>query len=251
MLLVGHGTLPEYREDGDAIEVQVNLGKSIGKLKDNFIIIEIEEDDRNVAYQIASQELDRFLRHLTLSQEVLFTYTPMIFESEKGDLHPIPRYVEFSRVTAYNLERMKENIELVQGFLYLSDPKLDKSLQYFEQAILLNRERSRIAPVLSRNHSRIVSSIFLNLWKALSVVVGDPSVDSDYQKRYKSLGFNYEYFKTKIEWIRKRRNDYDVAHYSISEQEIGEINENYGKAQRIVIEVLQRYREVLLDSSRS
>ncbi len=173
----------------------------------------------------------------------------MIFESENGDLYPVPRNIELAYVTAYNLERMKRNIELAQEFLSLSDLKLDKAIQYFEQAIMLNKERSKIAPIFSRNHSQIVSSIFLNLWKALSVVVGDPSVDSDYQKRYKTLGFDYDYFKTKIEWIRELRNDYDVAHYSISEQEIEEIKDNFGKAQKIDVEVLQRYREVLLVTS--
>ena len=55
LLRVGHGSLPEYRKDSEAIDVDVNLGKSKGKLKDNFIKLEIESDDPGIAYQIVSQ----------------------------------------------------------------------------------------------------------------------------------------------------------------------------------------------------
>ena len=191
------------------------------------------------------------MKHLTLYQGVLFTFNPLIFESENGDLFPIPRYIELTNVVAYNIEKMQGDIEQAQENLQIANPKLEKSLQYLEQSILLNKERSRIAPFLSRNHSQLVSSIFMNLWKALSIIVGDPSVDPDYQSRYKTLDFDYEYFQGKIEWIRNLRNDYDVAHYSLSEQEIEEINGNFGKAQKIVVEVLQRYRDKLLRDDES
>jgi tetratricopeptide (TPR) repeat protein len=240
--------MPEYRKDEDAIDINIKLGKSSGRMKDNFITLEIEESNPDDAYRIASQELDNFLKHLTLSQGVSFSYTPLFFESENGDLFPVPKYVEFMKVTAYNIEKLKKNILDAQEFLRLNDPKLDKALQYLEQAIILNNEQNNIAPIFSRNHGQIVTSIFLNLWKSISIVVGDPSIDSDYQSRYKKLGFDYEYFQTKIEWIRELRNNYDVAHYSISEEEIEQIKENYGKAQNIVVEVLQRYREVLMAS---
>jgi hypothetical protein len=95
----------------------------------------------------------------------------------------------------------------------------------------------------------LIASVFLNLWKAISVIVGDPNEDSDYQRRYKKLNLDYGFFKTKIEKIRYLRNTCDVAHYSLTEESLKEIEVNFGEADSTVTEVLRRYREYLLNQS--
>ena len=173
----------------------------------------------------------------------IFTYTPLILEGEGEKIYPMPKYVHLMTVTTYNLKKLEEDIVEAASFHNLSDPQLDRALQYYELALLLFERREMIAPVLSRQHAHLISVVFLYFWKAISAVVGDPSKDSDYQKRYRSLGFDYDYFKTKIEMIRKLRNDYDVAHYSLDENRIKEVDSNFKQAAKVVVEVVQKYRE--------
>lgn len=95
----------------------------------------------------------------------------------------------------------------------------------------------------------LISAVFLNLWKAVSTIVGDPSHDRDYQKRYKKFGFDYQFFTSKIQLLNKLRNSYDVAHYSLDENLLKEVDANVGEAQNIAAEVLRKYREHIRNKS--
>jgi hypothetical protein len=70
----------------------------------------------------------------------------------------------------------------------------------------------------------------------------------DHQSRYKRFGLSYEYFVEKIKKLNDFRNDYDVAHYSIVEDRLEEVEAAFGEASSIVSEVLQQYRDHLLET---
>lgn len=242
---VGYGTLPQYRMDDQAINLMFSIGKCNIQLHDNYGFVKVEADSPNEAYELATKTLDRLLRHLSLSNGILFSFQPLIFESEDSKLYPVPKYLQLTRLTMYNLESLTSQIQEAARLSALEDEKLLKAIEYFEQALLLFQHRDKIADVLSRHHALLIAAAFLNLWKAVSVIVGDPNVDSDYQSRYRTLGFDYDFFQNKIEKVRELRNNYDVAHYSLDPQDIKQVEENFGAAQKIAMDVLQQYRSRL------
>ena len=248
MIRVGWGSLPEFRADNEAIKRSFRLGDTQARLNDNFLFIELEADSEREAYTRAAHEVDTFLKNLSLNQGGLFTARPLIIEAEDGRTFPVPKYSSLGTVTVYNLDQLSRNIDEALKYQRLSDQRLERAVRYWSHARFLFGKRMEIANPLSEHHTLLISSIFLNLWKAVSIVVGDPSKseDSDYQSRYRKLGFDYEFFRTKIEKIRELRNNYDVAHYSMSEEAIQEIESNFGEADNTVSEVLKRYRDYLL-----
>lgn len=245
MTKVGYGALSQYRNEKDAINIKLNLGKIKANLKDNFIIMELEANTQGEAYNCAILTLDQFLQHLSLSTKRLFSYKPLLIEGEKDKIYPVPKYITISSVTMYNLKHLSYEIENTAKLFQLSDPLLDKSLQYYEHAHFLFENRMKWANFDSRHFKYFIAAAFLNLWKAITTVIGDPSVDSDYQSRYKLLGLDYKFFKLKIEDLRKLRNEYDVAHYNISFKSIDKIEKNFGKAKDITENILLAYRKYL------
>lgn len=246
MTRVGYGSLPEYRKENQAINLSLNLGDVQISLRDNFAFADVEASSASEAYEKAAQTINRFLQHLSLSQGRLFTFQPLINESDDGKVFPVPTYKQIASVTVYDLKRLRNDVEQTQNYYHLSDQRLERALLYFAHAHLLFERRMEIAPPLSEHYTLLIASVFLHLWKAISVIVGDPSKDTDYQSRYKQFGLDYEFFKSRIEKIRNLRNNYDVAHYSLTEESIKEIEANFGEADQIVAEVLRRYREYLL-----
>lgn len=248
---VGYGYLPEYRTEEEGIDFSFALGNSQIHLHDNFAFVETEADTSREAYNQATKEIGKFLQHLSVSHGGLFTYRPLIIESDDGKLFPVPEYGTMGTVTIYNLERLLQDITDAQRYHNLSDQRLERALGYLGHARFLFAKRIQIANPFSEHFTMLIASIFLNLWKAASAIVGDPSKpeDSDYRQRYKKLGFDDEYFNTRIEKIRKLRNDYDVAHYTLADERINDIEKNFGEAEGIATEILKRYREFLLNAS--
>lgn len=110
----------------------------------------------------------------------------------------------------------------------MGDLNLRKSLEYFNHALFLDSMRYEVSPVgLSTEtemHMYLLSDIIMNLYKASSVIVGDPTKDKDYQRRYKKYGIDYEFWKERIEDLRSMRNDWDVAHYNLDKEKLKNLN---------------------------
>jgi hypothetical protein len=96
----------------------------------------------------------------------------------------------------------------------------------------------------SRDPDFIQAAIFLNLWKAVTPIVGDPSrVRRDrYQRRYKALGFDRKYFDDKIEDMKKSRHNSDVAHDELSRDAIDDLPAEEGTAISVTETCLQAAR---------
>lgn len=253
MTLVGYGSLPEYRTEEEAINLSFPLGSVQVNLHDNFVFVEVVAVTAKEAYNKAIEEISKFLQNLSLSHGGLFTYRPLIIEADNGKLFPVPQYNSMGNVTVYDIEHLRNHIVESQKYQNLVDQRLERACRYFGHARFLFIKRMQIADPLSEHFNMLIASVYLNLWKAASAIVGDPSnrEDSDYKSRYKKFGFDEEYFNTKIERIRKLRNDYDVAHYTLDDERIGDIEKNFGKADAIVTEIIQRYREYLLENNDS
>lgn len=248
-LVMGYGSFSKYREENKATNLSFTLGNVQGHIRDNFLSLEVDSNTSGEAYIIVQQALETFLQHLTLSQKRPFTFEALIIESEDGQLYTIPPIIGLGNFTTYNLDKLRQDIQEAEASYHLQDSRLDRALQYFDHALFISEKRKQIADVLSRHYRYLIASVFLNLWKAVSTIVGDPNNDKkDYQSRYKKFGFDYDFFKLKIEYLRELRNNYDVAHYSLDENRLNEIDANIGKAQNITSEVLSQYRKYLLET---
>jgi hypothetical protein len=251
LTIVGYGSLSEYRQEYEAIALPLHLGNIEGRIQDNFMFFQTEAITYREAYDTVVHVLERFLQHLSVNQRRPFTYKPLIIEAEDGKLYPVPKILSLGRVTHYNLGQLCKDIQEAETACFVQDAILDRALQYFEHALLLYEKRSQIADALSRHYRYLIAAVFLNLWKAVSVIVGDPSHDCDYQRHYRQFGFDYQFFTSKIQHLNTLRNSYDVAHYSLDENLLKEVDANVGEAENIAAEVLRRYREYIGNRSAS
>lgn len=227
------------------------MGEITGILKDNFLFLDVEASSAREAYKIAVETVDPFIQHLTLNTRLLFSYKPLFIEGENGELLRFPEAFTLTAVMIYDLTYLRNAIANAEKMSQLSDPVLDKALQYYEHALFLFENANKETYILSRHFRHMIAAAFLNLWKAVSTIAGDPSVDSDYQSRYKRLGFDYNFFKSQIEFVRNLRNNYDVAHYHIEPDRLKEIEQNYGKSKEVAERILLAYRQYLLSGSPS
>lgn len=242
---VGVGTLSDYRKDENALKVSLDLDNTTLRFEDNTVFITIEAENSTSAFQQSTNVLEDFLRHLTLETGRVFEYECLIIQDRDDNIYNVPEIIQHFKMSSYNISELKKSVLNAGKFYEYKNEKLIRSLQYYKHALLLFDKRNQITDLLSRHYTQLLSSVFLNLWKAASVIVGDPSVDKDYQKRYKNLGFDYNYFESRIEFLRGLRNDFDVAHYSLDESSNKEVEKNFRKAVRIVSEILKKYRDTL------
>jgi hypothetical protein len=241
-VIVRHGTLSNYRSPDDAIDVTVTLGRSTGKLRDNFMFLEVDAPTAEDARKIAAEEVDKFLRRLTLSQGRAFSSKLLVLEDETNKVYPLSKVLELGNMTFYNTAKFAEDIQDAQLDLGKNDERLERALEYYEHAVFLYENRMAIAPLQSQHFRLLISGIFLSLWKAVTAIIGDPSIDKDYQRRYRQLGFDDQFFKDKIEKIRELRNDYDVAHYTLDAERLKDTEAKFGECQQSAAEIIKRYR---------
>lgn len=108
----------------------------------------------------------------------------------------------------YDLPSLRENIlqaaRLLDG--WAPDARLDQALRYFQAGDELFQ--------LSRGSQATIFApiCFLQYWKALATIAGDPSRDSDHQNRCKQLGLGRHYFERTVRPLHRLRDSSGVAH---------------------------------------
>lgn len=243
---VGHGTLSAYRAPEDAIRITLEVLETTIDFRDNYATVSMEAADPGTAYQTATRAVDRCLQHLSLTQGRRFEWRAVSLSSDDQRVYPLPRFMQLASVTAFDLPTLTRDLTEAAGLTAVEDERLSRAMEYYEQALLLFDRRDRLAQVLSRQHAQLISSVFLNLWKALVTVVGDPSRDRDHQRRYKNLGLDQEFYSGRIKRFHKLRDEFDVAHPSLEEGRWQSLESEIGAATNTVLEVLRRYRQSLV-----
>ncbi len=246
--LVGYGTLSRFREVSEAINEEVRIEESKGQLRDNYLSLEVDADTYSRAYAAAMKAVDTFLGHLAVAQKRRFECEGLFIESSDGKLRNAPKPVRIMAVATYDLAKLRQNVIDAQRFTALEDSVLERALDYFDHALYLYEQRNLTANPFSRHFHMIISSAFLNLSKAMALLVGDPSKDKDHQSRYKSLGLDHDFYKKRIEPVREVRNKYDVAHCDMSHDSLEAVERAFGDALATVCEVIDRYRQCLATS---
>jgi hypothetical protein len=128
----------------------------------------------------------------------------------------------------------------------IMEAKAEKSLAYLGHAYRLHKliQSSDRGDLLGRY--LLNTDIVLHCYKSISCIIGDPSVDSDYQSRYRRIGITRETW-TESEDIRKTiRNKLDVAHYRLDWNASSEISAAMPRAMKLAKSVLDQYFTYLL-----
>jgi hypothetical protein len=246
MIRVGYGSLSEYRPDEGAIDQPLRLGPVLGHIRDNFITLEVRAESHQLAFTVALDAIDSFLQHLSVSQNRLFEFKPLILQAKGGATYRVPILGTLASVTHYHVDSLRQDIEHSQEFCVLNDTRLLRALGYFEHALFLFEKRGEFASTVSRHFRYLIAAVFLNLWKSVTAIIGDPSVPKDgYQKRYREFGFD-EDFRATLDRLKSLRDDYDVAHSTLDASRVDQVEATVGEAKNIAAEVIRKYRQHLI-----
>jgi hypothetical protein len=239
------GTLSRYRSEGDKVAATFSIGGCAADLTDNFLRIHVTADAHTDALDTAGALADRFAECLGLYSSHVVVAKAILVESDVGDATPARTMFPLGWTTTYDLAALRTNIDNAAAAADLSDERLARALRYYHHGMWLFEQQAKLADPFSIDGSMLISSVFLNLWKAASALVGDPTKDKDHQTRHRALGFDDEYFRTRIKPLRDLRNESDVAHYSLRGHDLAQLDAVIGAAANVVQELLQAHVKML------
>jgi hypothetical protein len=214
--IVTHGTLPQYRRPEEAVNEQFQIGSFTFKLEDNFLSTEGEAEHP----EPITSEVFKTVHLITLALQLRhggsqINYKLVLARDGKDKKILIPPPVKMLAARTYDLHKLKEAVRQIPRDIERLDDRIKRALVYFDAALFMERIHSSFAMISEKDRNFLIPEIFLNYYKAICAVVGDPTRDSDYQRRCEDLGFDASYRRNKIESIREIRNNYDVAHYDL------------------------------------
>lgn len=263
--IVCHGTQSIYRKDEDKLilEKEIENERKIRiKVEDNFLHVFVIATSEKEALSKTNRIIEDLIHLLTLTYglgekpefmyypSILFRFKIVLAEDQYGREVGVPSRLLSMNVIKYNLKYLKEVLtQSLDECRLLEDQKLRKSLEYFYHALFLEHIRLELldmaSPIEAEQQMYLLSDIILNLHKSVSVIVGDPSKDRDYQKRYKKYGIDYEFWKEKIEKLREIRNSWDIAHYELTREKLEELGREIFEAFATTRLVILKYKEFL------
>jgi len=245
---VGYGTMPRYREDEDAVRVSFTLDGLRMTLNDNYLMVvcDLRVASHSEALSRVSNSLNRLMESASVQLKQHIAYELVSFRDDAGNAYPLPRFGELISFTAYDTRTLCTSISRATLLSTRTDARLDRALIYYRHALMLIANQGLIAKFGTPDFDVLASAIVLNLWKAVSVIIGDPSVDRDYQRRYRTFGISYEYFSNEIEPLRRLRDSSDVAHHAVDVERQKRLQTQFGPATAVASTVLNAYQESLL-----
>lgn len=241
---VGYGVLSQYRSDSEQLSLEFERDDFAVEITDNYAWVSTTQQSALLALSHARSVVSALLERLALTAGRNFTARARLIETY-GDAdadQEVPAPLELVRVTMYDIESLRTNVIAAVGLLTVADDRLHRALDYLRHAMWLFDQRAGITDPGDRNGELLVSASFLNMWKSVTSVVGDPSVRRDgFQRRYRDFGIEPEYFETKVLRLKELRDDYDIAHYTLDTRALDQVEAEYGEARSIALEVLRRY----------
>lgn len=244
-LLVNHGTLSSFRSDDAAVREEVVLEDARLRFNDEFLTVMVEADSLLAGANAARVHVTRFLRHLMVAQPDYFRATLMQYEGDSEPVQIAQPPVRLMNCTLYNLDELRQRIRLAARRSLTEDTRLMRALVYYEHARFLLSIRTDLSPPMSAHGRYLLASAFLHFWKAITVVLGDPGTDRDYQRRFRKIGLPANYWKATVEPLKNVRDDADVAHYQLDDEAIGRVEATIPMADSVCRQVLERYSEHL------
>jgi hypothetical protein len=241
--LVSHGTLSEYRQPDHALNLQIPEAGCEAEFKDNFVTLGVDAPSPQAAYDEASALMETFCQALSTQYGERFSSAFLSVEDQEGTPQRIRGEHEsltMLRLTVFDLAELRARIETAFSWAQEADPVARKALLYFEHACLLH-EFSMTLPPLKPHAGFSQALAFLQLFKALTALVGEPGTDRDYQSRSSSLELQKDFWLAKVKPLYTVRCDEDVAHYSLAVSEPGAFLQRFQQAAGVFREALSAY----------
>ncbi|MBP9096785.1 MAG: hypothetical protein KBG21_09270 [Ignavibacteria bacterium] len=218
-------SLSQFRKVTERILKNFVLDNMAVKLDDNFIEFTFTAQNSEIASTKVKETLTKFLKILQVNVGSSFFYyinreilednrvIEFIYKDETGS-----SLVEGFSLVGYDLEKTNIDLDVSLKEFMIQDSKILRFCDYYDRATFLESFFLKEDYIIEYRYSKFLrTEIFLNYFKAITVIVGDQSVDSDYQSRYKKFGLDYTFFRDELEPLRVIRNNADIAHYSMSD----------------------------------
>ena len=236
----------KYRIEDDAISANYETNEYKIEINENYIILYFNRLSLEEALNFCQEKLNIFVRILQTNYKQNFTYEFIeIYKDNVLQKFPKPGYNEDFDIIVYDLSKLKSSLDYSLSKIDINDKYALRFLEYFDRATFLYDMYSleSIKILNSRYLNFLCTEAFLNYFKSITVILGDPSIDSDYQSRFKRFGYDEIFFKNTMEFFRKIRNDNDVSHYSLKDDEsiYLEIKSNLPKIKEVAIDVFEKY----------
>ena len=146
--------------------------------------------------------------------------------------------------TIYSTREVQQRLEVAFQWATRVDERGRKALLYFEHGCLLS-EFAQTLPMFSAHAGFSWALAFLQLYKALATILGEPGTDRDYQSRAGRLGLPSDFWATRVKELYNVRNDEDVAHYSLNVPDHGAMINRFGQAGGAFRDVFAAYMRTL------
>lgn len=241
--LVSHGTLSQYRTPKQSLNLNLQSAGLVLSINDNFLSVAVDAPHAQVATDQALSYMEVLLQSLTAMYGERFSASALSVQDSDGAAQPVrigDTNIHYMKVTAFNSEELRDRFFIATNWAATADSAAKKALFYFEHACLLNEFAETLA--ISLPHASFSRALaFLQLFKALTTIVGDPSSNRDYQRRCKRLGLAKDFWQLKVRPLYDIRNDEDVAHYSHSMPEAGAFLAKYASAVAVFREALEAH----------
>jgi hypothetical protein len=229
--LVAHGTLSEFRPSDGGANASTSVNGIKNSLRDNFLALDLEALNAQEAIQTGVSHAESIMRAMSVMHSERFSAEFMSIEDSIGNVQRpgASPNSNLLNLTSYHITELNQRFVKAAQWAAKIDTRAGKALFYFEHACLLN-EFSQSLPLSSPHAAFSRSLAFLQVYKALTSIIGDPSSDKDYQSRCKHLGLGKNFWPEKAKPLYVVRNQKDVAHYSESLPEMGAFLELYSQA---------------------
>jgi hypothetical protein len=251
--LVSHGTLSQYRAPDHALAAKIKPQGFSLSITDNFLEVVTEAERAQPAADRVLAYVDLLLQSLTTMYGDRFFASLLSAEDAQGVPQAVqtgPKTVQLFQATFFNIEELHDRVARAVEWATIADAAAKKALFYFEHACLLN-EFAQTLPPTSPHAAFSRALAFLQLFKALTSIVGDPSSDHDYQSRCRRLDLARDFWQTKARPLYDIRNEEDVAHYSHTLPEPGAFLAKYLQAVSVFREALEAHMKAMSSASPS
>lgn len=203
----------QYRAEDRRISASFDISSMHIAIDDDKASVTLEAKTIKEALSIALPQLRRYCSILTTL--IPWSGLPVTFHViqafEDGEPAPVLRELKVAGF-AYELNILRRQIldagELANGLP--PDSLLDQALRYFHVG-----EALHTLAAVSPARGVLEPLCFLQFWKALATIVGDPSRDRDHQMRFRTIGLGKgqpSYYADTLKPLHDIRNQFDVAH---------------------------------------
>src|SRR2546425_602592 len=253
-------TPSRYRDDQEAVQSSLDLGELSGHLKDNYLSLFVEANNAREAYDMATRAAHLVARNLSLGRGESFYAKPLSIASESEPPRPPVFELSFPLgvYAPYDLNMIRRDIAAAERVARARDPVMTKALVHYEHGLNLYETYQSAetgsqgikdhVDFLTTHYALTLADCFLSWYKAITAVLGDPVTSEGkkrYQQKYKDIGLSDEFFASRIEALRRLRNDADVAHYSLERRGLDKIRNVLKTAKETTETVLRAYRDDL------